>query len=300
MKKSLKQTLKQRGINKIGYCCINETLAKEGISTNSHIRKKNFTLDKASDIALGNVKNLKKIIDWNRGKGVELFRISSQLFPFADHEEIGYTIDVLKDSTEIKEILRSCNFGRLTMHPDAFVCLASPKPDVVNRSIKNIEMHREIGETIGVSDFVINIHVGGMYHDNPKVVAARFNAAFKRLSKQAQAWLTIENDDKKSLWSPNKLHRHIFQETGTPIVFDFHHHRICNDGESTEDALNLVKTTWKSGIVPLVHYSEGRDRELDRAHSDKILELPSSNFEIDVEVEAKGKELAILDFLERN
>lgn len=278
----------------LGYCCINTTLQKEGITTNRYFRKKFFTKERAAKVALENVIDLKKIIEWNKKNNIKLFRISSQLFPFADHEDVGYKLSELSTFKDIKKVLESCNFGRLTMHPDPYVCLASPKEDVVNRSIASIEMHAQIGEILQNEGFVINIHIGGMYGEAPEIVAKRFISSFNKLSENAKKWLVVENDDKCSLWNVSKLYKHIYSQIGTPITFDFHHHTICNEGESHKEALNLCKKTWKT--KQLTHYSEGRNGPTDRAHSEMIKSLPKFN-NIDIEIEAKGKELAILSII---
>lgn len=81
-------------------------------------------------------------------------------------------------------------------------------------------------------------------------------------------------------------------------------YKLC-DGDLTEsDALTLVTYTWPSGITPLVHYSESKrlhennETIKPQAHSDYINVLPETHgFNVDIEVEAKEKELAILPHL---
>ena len=46
---------------------------------------------------------------------------------------------------------------------------------------------------------------------------------------------------------------------GIPIVFDYHHHKFRNDGESEEEALRLAASTW-GDVTPVVHYSESMSK----------------------------------------
>jgi UV DNA damage endonuclease len=91
---------------------------------------------------------------------------------------------------------------------------------------------------------------------------------------------------------------YIHQKIGIPIVFDYHHHQFCTGGLTEEDALKLASTTWPNGITQEVHYSESKEGNKPQAHSDYIKQLPETyGLDIDIMVEAKAKELAILPFI---
>jgi UV DNA damage repair endonuclease len=49
--------------------------------------------------------------------------------------------------------------------------------------------------------------------------------------------------------------------------------------------------------VPLFHHSEGKAHSLDRAHSDYINQLPLCAQNVDIEIEAKQKDLAVLKLM---
>jgi UV DNA damage endonuclease len=100
---------------------------------------------------------------------------------------------------------------------------------------------------------------------------------------------------------------YIHKHTGIPIVFDYHHHQFCTGGLSEEEALKLAATTWPDGIRQEVHYSESKalhennQKEKPQAHSYYINALPNTyGLDLDIMVEAKGKELAILPFIEKS
>ena len=86
-------------------------------------------------------------------------------------------------------------------------------------------------------------------------------------------------------------------------MFDYYHHKFCTGGLSEQEALELAAKTWPKGIVPCTHYSESRRKEhLDesiraQAHSDLIGgTIQTYGLDIDVVIEAKHKELAVLNY----
>ena len=293
----------------IGYACINLSLGKK-ITTNRTMVKKTFTakgLDYVSDLVLQNVSDLEKIIDWNESNGIKLYRMSSEMFPWATE----YEFTELKDWKEISIILKKCGdkatkYGqRLTFHPGPFNVLTSPKESVVLNTIKDLEVHGRIMDAMGLSKTpynVINIHCNGVYGDK-KSAMDRFITNFQRLSESVKNRLTIENDDKASMYSVRDL-MYIHEKTGIPIVFDYHHHQFCTGDLSEEDALKLASQSWPKGITQLTHYSESKalhennSKLKPQAHSDYINTLPDTyGVDIDIEIEAKAKDLAILNYI---
>jgi len=296
----------------LGYACICQTLREKGIFTNRTMRKKTFQdkgLEYVSDLALLNVKDLKTIVEWNNEKGIKLFRLSSQIFPWQDE----YEFSSLKDYDEICSLMLEIGEiatktkQRLTMHPGPYNCLASPNPKVVAKTIRELDCHSEQMNMFGFkpSNYnKINIHVGGAYGDKDATLA-RFVKNFSLLRIDTKKRLVIENDDSPNEYSVKDLYEKIYQSIGIPITFDYFHHKF-NTGDLTEqEALNLAISTWPKDITPCCHYSESRRKEhLDesiraQAHSDKISStICRYGNEVDVVVEAKHKELAVLNYYE--
>ena len=83
----------------------------------------------------------------------------------------------------------------------------------------------------------------------------RFVKNFPRVLESVSSRLTLENDDKASMYSVKDLYYGIYKQCGVPIVFDYHHHRFCDGGLSEKiifpKNLNMLK-----GIKPVVHYGE--------------------------------------------
>ena len=196
---------------------------------------------------------------------------------------------------------------RITSHPGPFNVLTSPHPHVVDNCITDLSIHGEVFDMMNLSRTPynkINIHIGGAYGDKVSAMK-RFCKNFQRLPDSVKTRLTVENDDKASMYSVVDLYEGVYKVIGIPIVFDYHHHRFCDGGLSEEDALEVSVSTWPTDIVPAVHYSESRSKEqLDesirpQAHSDYVLDyIDTYGNVVDIMVEAKAKELAVMKYRE--
>ena len=291
----------------LGYACLNTIMSANNIMTNRTMRRKTFDqkgIDYVSDLALLNVNDLKTIVEWNNEHGIKLFRLSSQIFPWQDE----YEFSSLKDYDEICELMLEIgNIAtkagqRLTMHPGPYNCLASPNPKVVEKTIRELNFHSEQFNIMGYipSHYnKINIHIGGAYGDK-KSTLIRFVSNFNLLNSDTKKRLVIENDDSPNEYSVKDLFDGVYQFIGTPITFDYFHHKFNTGGMTEEQALKMAAITWPDGITQCCHYSESRRKEkLDetirpQAHSDLIYErINTYGLEPDIVIEAKSKEQAI-------
>lgn len=295
----------------LGYACINMTLGKEKITTNRSMIKKTFLtkgVSYASELAYKNVVDLEKILKWNVKNNIYFFRVSSDIFPWASE----YDLETLPQIHLIRIVLQRIgkfvqeNNVRITCHPGPFNVLGSPNDDVVKRTIIDLELHGKIFDLMGLSKTPfnkINIHCNGAYGDKIETMK-RFCRKFDMLSDSVKSRLTVENDDKASMYSVKDLMQ-IHNTIGIPIVFDYHHHKFCTGDLSEEDALRLATTTWGT-ITPVVHYSESKAlHENDstikpQAHSDYIDTLPNTyGLDVDIMLETKQKELALLKVIKK-
>jgi UV DNA damage endonuclease len=149
----------------------------------------------------------------------------------------------------------------------------------------------------------INIHCNGVYGDKLSAMD-RFCENYLKLSDSVKKRLTVENDDKATMYNVKDL-MYIHNKINIPIVFDYHHHTFNTGDLSEEEALKLAITTW-GDITPVVHYSESKalheenNKLKPQAHSDYIKSLPNTyGLNVDIMVEAKAKELAILPFIKK-
>ena len=194
---------------------------------------------------------------------------------------------------------------RLTFHPGPFNVLVSPNENVVENTIKDLTIHGDIMDMMGLSRTPynkLNIHCNGVYGDKQSAMD-RFCKNFERLPESVQTRLTVENDDKATMYSVKDLYEGIHKRIGIPIVFDYHHYKFNTGGQTEQEALEMALSTW-GDITPVVHYSESKaEHELNesikpQAHSDLIKELPNTyGNKVDIMVEAKHKELAIREFI---
>lgn len=293
----------------IGYACINMTLGKKGILTGRTMRAATLKvkgLEYASQLALANAKDLESILKWNLQNKIYFFRLGSDLFPWGNKVNVTQ----FPDYKEIADVLARCgkfainNGIRITAHPGPFNLLASPRESVIVNTIKDLEMHALLFDLMGLTRTPynkINIHVGATYGD-------KFGATenwcknFHRLSEGVKSRLTIENDDKASMYSVKDLHELIYAHVGIPIVFDYHHHTFNDGMQTAEEALKLAMSTWKD-VKPVVHYSESKSLHENnikinpRAHSIFVTNyIDTFGLDVDVMIEAKGKELALLHY----
>jgi UV DNA damage endonuclease len=262
---------------------------------------KEDVLNKWNDIVKHNFELLYKIISWNIINKVYLYRISSDLIPFADHDDWGWMWNDWRGNIEnygllgpVREIIKRYISlgGRFTIHPGQFVSIGSAKETVRNNSIKNLEYHGQLLDLMGLpQDYScpINIHVSNGTKDC-NVTANYIKNSIQLLSNSVMSRLVFENEQ-HGCWHPQNL-RKLFPEI--PITFDYHHFRLNDGGIDVGEAVRITSESWPNND-PVQHYSEGRDNPDDPAHSDYIRNLPDSQY--DIEVEAKAKDLAIKDFL---
>ena len=292
-----------------GYCCINLTLDKQkGIKIGRSMIKRTFEakgIKYAGELAEANLTDMIEILKWNHANGITMYRMSSSMFPWNSE----YDIEELPNYNKIKSLLqRAGDYAtkvgqRLTFHPGPFNILASPNPKVVNDAVWELTQHGKAMDLMGLPRTpyaAMNIHVGGTYGDKESAIA-RFAENFKLLPECASSRLVLENDDKPSQYGVRDLYE-IYKLCGTPITFDFFHHFCYEDSMPEKEALELCATTWPKGVRQLCHYSSSKKLHEDntvilRAHADYLYEfIETYGMDLDIEIEAKAKELALIKY----
>ena len=300
----------------IGYACQNMELSGLGkgkrVTMNRSCIRRTFDekgVDYISEITLKNAHDLQRLLERNEINGIKFFRLSSDICPWASE----FDMESMRDIKEIKRVLAragayaQAHSHRLTSHPGQFNVLCSPNPNVVERSITDLTIHGTIFDWMNLPRTPyakINIHLGGAYGDKESSMK-RFCEAFQRLPDRVKTRLTVENDDKASMYSVKDLYHGVYEQIGIPIVFDYHHHRFCTGDLTEQAALELAISTWPDDVVPVVHYSESRSIEQEdpklkpQAHSDYVYDyIDTYGNKVDVMVEAKAKELAVKKYKE--
>ena len=251
-----------------------------------------------SRLALGNAKALHSALAYCATHQIGCFRVNSQILPVKTHPAAGYAINDLPETTEIVSAFKACGrFARqhglrLTFHPDQFILLSAADPEIIRKSILDLEYQAEVAAWTGAD--VINIHAGGGY-GNKTDTLKRLAAVIGTLSKNVRSRLTLENDDR--IYTPADL-LPFCRETRTPFVYDVHHHRCLPDGLSVGEVTRQALATWDR--EPLFHVSspkEGYGNKRPGPHHDFIdpADFPGEwrTLDLTVEVEAKAKETAV-------
>lgn len=292
--------------HRVGYCCINTQLNKQKVLTGRTMRQATFEergIKHASTLALQNAQDLVKILKWNHEHHITLFRIGSGIFPWATE----YRVEDLPDYVRIVSALQEAgNFikdhhHRVSMHPDHFVKLGSVHQHVRENSIKELEIHAQVFDLMGLAqDYTcpINIHVGMNFSYE---VVEQWLRSYDELSHSVKSRLVVENDDKATGFSVQQLYDTIHKKIYIPITFDYFHHEFHPQDFTTREAAILATYTWKH-YTPLFHYSESKalNEHLDvnpRAHSDFVFkQIDDFGLHLDIDLEAKMKEHAVFQY----
>ena len=287
---------------RLGLCCMFREQPIKFVNTTVTAigkMKRPDALAKLSRLCGENADALLAALQFCADHGIGCFRVNSQILPIKTHPTGGYAVEDLPDSDEIICRFKACgnfvrkNKLRTCFHPDQFVVLNSPRPDVVEKSVLELEYQAEVAEWIGAD--VINIHGGGAYGDKSKALDD-FARNLDQLSARVRSRLTVENDD--TTFTPSDLVP-ICKATGIPLVYDVHHHRCHPDGLTIEEATNKALETWDR--EPMFHISspmEGWDGPKPERHHDFIdlKDFPECwrDQDLTVEIEARSKEIAVL------
>lgn len=275
-----------------------------------------------SEPSLGvSLDHLEAVLEYAAGHGIDMYRMATALAPYASHPDLPQFRDqparFAQRLAEVGETARRLDI-RLSTHPGQYTVLNSEDERVRALAVEELEVQAELFDGMGLGpEAVVVLHVGGAAGGRDAALD-RFLAGFEALSDAARARLVIENDDRTfSLRDVLALAERI----GRPVVWDVLHHR-CNDPDRIPDreALELALATWPEGVTPKMHYSTpktaieeqakkvGRrvERKLVlpqlRAHADMIDPIGFEHFvtetaaglDVDVMLEAKGKDLALL------
>lgn len=307
----------------LGYACINLSLQDKNPNLKFRAPKLN-TIKKHSDSYISKVisHNLKltyEILKFNHENSIPIYRMSSGIIPFLDYLEKGEPVYVLEELPNFdyisKQLLAIGFFAkktniRLTFHPHASHCIGSPTKSIVDNSLRSLEAHGKIMDLMGLEQShwnIINIHVGGSY-GNKKETLDRFCENFEKLSDSVKKRLTLENDDRKSLFTIKDL-KPISEKLKIPLVFDSFHWKLHPGGQTYEEAFSMAYDTWKIKgepyYLPVFHHSSSKkihERSLSSnvTHADFIYEkFDNLGKEVYVELEAKKKDLALFEYLNK-
>ncbi|KAL3427740.1 UV damage endonuclease UvdE [Phlyctema vagabunda] len=263
------------------------------------------------ELGIANAKDIVKMLRWNDKYGIKFLRLSSEMFPFASHEEYGYKLAPFASETLAAAGKVAAELGhRLSTHPGQFTQLGSPRPEVIKNAVRDLEYHCELLDLLKLPeqanrDAVMILHLGGTFGDKAATID-RFRTNYLQLNQSIKNRIVLENDDVS--WSVHDL-LPLCEELNIPLCLDFHHHNIIFDStqlrEGTNDIRELfprIKATWdRKKIKQKMHYSEpcpeaitGRQR---RKHNPRPSTMPPCADDMDLMIEAKDKEQAVFEMM---
>ncbi len=294
---------------RLGLCCINNGLRKDNIFCSRTVISRLYTKSKATDLTCKNLTDLSTILEWNSKNNINVYRMSSDMFPRITDENIP-EFDRLKVS-DFKEYLHSAGAfaketnQRLTMHPSQFNQVGAISQSVYDRTYTDLQIHAEIMDIMGIDENgIITVHGGGVYSDKENTMR-RWIEQFSDLPRSVKNRLCIEHCERQYNIEDCL---YIAKECKIPVIFDSHHFDCYNQIHGTEfkadDYILPVLESWGDRRMD-AHISEQKQSARIGAHSDFIETIPSYflnipekyGLSIDIEVEAKAKELAIKQLL---
>ena len=265
-------------------------------------RTRFLSFDEAGQVAAldalyrDNVRTLFAAVDYCAARGIRLYRVTSNLFPQIDHPVAKRVFAQVAESTPGFGDFGAYAAGRgvrVIIHPDQFVVLNSETPQVATNSLAIMADHAMIFDRLGLprSSWACMILHGGKGGRADELVDV-----IGRLPENIRGRLVLENDE--SAYGAEQI-LDVCRRAGVPMVFDHHHHAVRERLDSYEHPsvrhyVEAARATWPDPGWQLVHVSNGLEEINDQRHSDLIHDFPSAYHDVPwVEVEAKGKEIAI-------
>lgn len=287
---------------RLGYACISKTLA---ITSSHTITYTNYELlenkkEKLVELTNKNLNNLEEILKYNIKNNIHFYRMSSKIIPLATHPNVNLNLlSIFKDKLEhIGNIIKENNL-RVDIHLDEYCVLNSTNPNIVSSTINIIKFYKNMLKAMNIKSYMI-LHVGSSAFGIEKSIT-RFVNNFKKLDKESQKMIILENDDK--VFKIEDVLK-ICNSLNIPMVLDYHHYK-CNRVEQLENYIKEIINTW-NGKTPKMHISSKKNNKEFRSHHDYInindfIELISilkkENIDIDIMIEAKQKDMALFKLI---
>lgn len=285
----------------LGYACQNLTIGTKSRT----VRLANVRTETLIPVITQNLEDVKRSLRWNLEHGLRFFRISSDLIPFGPMDVFPFDWEeaFAWKLKSIRKLVRKEKL-RVTSHPGQYTVLNSPRPDVVDASVDELEHQARVLRAMDPKG-TMTLHVGGAYGDKPAALE-RFEQNLARLSDDARQRLAIENDD--TTWDLPEVVE-LAERTGLRVIPDLFHHLVFPDDTLPDDELaellERAAATWGKGVIKL-HLSSQKPGTrvshadfLDMDDVDRLLALMDrvgdADAPYDVMLEAKRKEKAVLE-----
>ncbi|MCR8660088.1 UV DNA damage repair endonuclease UvsE [Paenibacillus endoradicis] len=287
----------------------------------SKLNDRQAAIGRLEQIAQQNLHSTLRLLKHAHGNDVKLYRLTSKLIPLATHDGLaGWDpYPILADDFKAVGDYALEKGIRVSLHPDHFCVLSTPRPEVLANSIKDLEYHVDMLEAMGLDErSKCNIHMGGAYGD--KITSsARFIEQFSSLPDRLKHRITLENDDKTFNVEETLI---AAEAVSVPMVLDIHHHAV-NPGHITDEMLTeqfwpRIQGTWERELHRLklssleqlpvkIHVSSPKSISDPRGHADLVEVAPVLKFlraiaskasHVDCMLEAKSKDQAVFQLMD--
>ena len=210
---------------------------------------------------------LAEIFGYLRKHQIHMYRMSSDLAPYATHPTMPQFHTMVRDSAQdlamLGRLAREADI-RLSFHPSQFIVLNSESEELTRKSMADLDSQAEMLDRMECGpEAILVVHVGGAYGDRSSG-RERWIQTWSQLSEPVRRRLVLENDDIRYS-SADVLAIH--EQTGVKCVFDYQHHWCFNpEGLPIVETLKKFLSTWPEGVRPKMHFSCARTemRELKR------------------------------------
>ena len=165
------------------------SVLSEDISTSRTCRLKNATRFRIRELVSENLTALDRVITFLERERILLYRITSNLIPFASHpmNPIEWWSEFAPQLSAIGGRLRALGV-RVSTHPGQFTVLNSPNAAVVRAAVSELEYHARLLDALGVDPTAkIILHVGGLYAGGEADAMDRFCAVASDLPDSGTA-----------------------------------------------------------------------------------------------------------------
>ena len=281
---------------RLGYACVNTGLPSSGRT----MRLANATPERLREVIAGNLDALEAILRWNADHGIEVFRLTSDLIPFASHpvNRLCWWEEFASRFADLAAVIRDGG-ARISTHPGQYTVLSSASVEVVEAAVAELVYHDRLLEALGLdASHKIVLHVGSGTGD--AATAARLRSRVAALPAGPRSRLVLENDERWTLAAMLA----IGADCAAPIVFDAFHHRLAPslEGVGLHELAERAAATWKTPDGrPEVHFSTQAPGRRPGAHAE-TLDLAAfapfveevGGMPLDCILEVKDKERSLL------
>ena len=273
----------------------------EGLSTSRTCRLRNANEARIRELIVENLEALGRVVSFLEAQRILLYRISSNLIPFASHpvNTLRWWEDYAGTLAGLGARMRKVGI-RVSTHPGQYTVLNSPHTAIVQSAAAELTYHARLLDALGMdTSCKIVVHTGGLYGGSERDAMNRFISTVRLLPDGVRRRLVVENDDR--LFDAGEV-LEVSLASRIPAVFDWLHHQANPCPRSIVKVLEGMFGTWGPlDGPPKVHLSSQSAAGPAGAHADYVEAKDFLAFlcvapevPFDCMIEAKQKDRALL------